>query len=314
MKTTTATVAAITAVSVRGMRSSVSGLMLFQLKVPCATMIITATNAAMGIWATSPPSARISTRRKTPEAKVDSRVRPPERWLIIDWPIMAQPAIPPRNPVATLAMPWPRDSTILVGVAVGQVVEELRGEQRFEQADECQCDRDRQQDSQCCEGERHVGQRHEGQRTGQVTHVAHRGQLELHRDRGAGEYDDRDERRRHRSGEARKAVDDDESDGDEGQVQTDLAAIDTVVGQEDVRDLCHEDENRQRVHEPEHHRARNEPHERTDAEVAETDLDHAGENGGGEQVPDAVLVHEGHEHQRHRAGCGRDHSGASADE
>ena len=51
--------------------------------------------------------------RNSPAESVDSRVRPPDFTLIIDWPIMAQPAMPPRKPVATLAMPWPRDSRSL---------------------------------------------------------------------------------------------------------------------------------------------------------------------------------------------------------
>jgi hypothetical protein len=29
---------------------------------------------------------------------------------MIDWPIMAQPAMPPMNPVAVLARPWPTHS------------------------------------------------------------------------------------------------------------------------------------------------------------------------------------------------------------
>lgn len=47
--------------------------------------------------------------------KVDSRVRAPEtRTLIIVWPIMAQPPMPPKKPVTMLATPWPTDSRVLL--------------------------------------------------------------------------------------------------------------------------------------------------------------------------------------------------------
>lgn len=36
---------------------------------------------------------------------VESRVRPPDFTLMIDWPIMAQPAMPPSMPAAMLATP-----------------------------------------------------------------------------------------------------------------------------------------------------------------------------------------------------------------
>ena len=106
--TTIATVTTITAVSLLGERRRWLGLMLFQSKVLTATMIMTATSAAMGMAATRSPKARMPTMRKMPAARVESRVRPPDFTLIMDWPIMAQPAMPPRKPVATFAMPWPR--------------------------------------------------------------------------------------------------------------------------------------------------------------------------------------------------------------
>ena len=76
-------------------------------------MIMTATRAAIGMAATRSPNTRIPTMRKMPAARVESRVRPPDFTLIMDWPIMAQPAMPPMKPVATLAMPWPVDSRSL---------------------------------------------------------------------------------------------------------------------------------------------------------------------------------------------------------
>jgi hypothetical protein len=53
------------------------------------------------------------TIRKTPARKVEIRVRAPFLTLIIVWPIIAQPPMPPKNPVTTLAMPCPIDSRVL---------------------------------------------------------------------------------------------------------------------------------------------------------------------------------------------------------
>ena len=90
-----------------------------QSKVPTDTMIITATRAAIGIIATQSCSTRIRNSRNRPAHRVDRRPRAPLVTLMIDWPIMAQPAMPPNSPAATLAMPWPRVSRSLSdGVSV----------------------------------------------------------------------------------------------------------------------------------------------------------------------------------------------------
>ena len=78
-----------------------------QEKVPIETMIITATSAAIGMIATSDPSTSSRNSRNTPETMVESRVSPPDFTLMTDWPIIAQPPMPPRKPVKKLAMPWP---------------------------------------------------------------------------------------------------------------------------------------------------------------------------------------------------------------
>jgi hypothetical protein len=44
---------------------------------------------------------------------VDKRVRPPDFTLMTDWPIIAQPAMPPKSPETMLATPWPRASRFL---------------------------------------------------------------------------------------------------------------------------------------------------------------------------------------------------------
>ena len=57
--------------------------------------------------------------RKNPARKVESRVRAPFLTLIMVWPIIAQPPMPPKNPVTMLATPWPMDSRVLLeGVSV----------------------------------------------------------------------------------------------------------------------------------------------------------------------------------------------------
>ena len=105
MATVTATVEAMTRVSLRGIRRSVESRMLCQSNVPTDTMIMTATSAAIGMRATTSPSTTTRTSRNVPARNVDSRVRAPAPTLIIVWPIMAQPPMPPRKPVTTFATP-----------------------------------------------------------------------------------------------------------------------------------------------------------------------------------------------------------------
>lgn len=96
------------------MRLSVLGAMECQSKVAKATITMTATRAAMGMSETIGPNRTHSTIRKEPARKVDRRVRAPDtRTLIMVWPIMAQPPMPPKKPVTMLAMPWPTDSRVL---------------------------------------------------------------------------------------------------------------------------------------------------------------------------------------------------------
>jgi hypothetical protein len=64
--------------------------------------------------------------------KVDSRPRPPDFTLMIDWPIMAQPAMPPMKPVAVLAMPWPTHSWLRFDVVSVRSSTMVLGHQRFQ--------------------------------------------------------------------------------------------------------------------------------------------------------------------------------------
>ena len=88
--------------------------MLCQSKVPTETMIMTATSAAIGMSATTSPRPTTRMSRKTPARKVEMRVRAPDALtLIIVWPIIAQPPMPPKKPVMMLAAPWPQASRVL---------------------------------------------------------------------------------------------------------------------------------------------------------------------------------------------------------
>ena len=90
-----------------GIRLSVAGRMLCQSKVATETTIITATSAAMGMIATtSPRDEDRGSAGMTPARKVEIRVRAPEAFtLIIVWPIMAQPPMPPKTPDRSSATP-----------------------------------------------------------------------------------------------------------------------------------------------------------------------------------------------------------------
>ncbi len=112
-----------------------------------------------------------------------------------------------------------------------------------------------------------------GKRSGQVAHVADRGEPEIEHDRADCEEHDGNQRRRNDRRQSWQAVDDGEAHSDEQQVQPELARVGVVTVEQDVRHLCEKDQDRQRIHEPGHHRTRDEPHEFTDAEVAETHLE-----------------------------------------
>ena len=69
--------------------------------------LVISCGAAIGIIPTQSPSTTTRNSRVIPAKKQESRPRPPERTLITDCPIMAQPAMPPMKPVAKLATPCP---------------------------------------------------------------------------------------------------------------------------------------------------------------------------------------------------------------
>ena len=244
--------------------------------------------------------------RNTPAARVDSRVRPPDFTLIIDWPIMAQPAMPPRNPVATLAMPWPRDSRSL-----SERVSVMSSMSWAVSSDSSSPTKARVKAygamiERVSRPKGTSGSRQERERVGQGAHVADGGDVDAEQRAADAEHDDGDERRGDGGGEAGEADDDGDAEGDHG--------VDGDALADEVVELGEEDQDRQGVDEADHHRAGDEAHQPADAEGAEGDLDDAGEDRGGEQVLDAVVLDQRDDDQRHGAGGGGDHGGPAAGE
>jgi hypothetical protein len=112
------------------------------------------------------------------------------------------------------------------------------------------------------------------------------------------------EGRRDRLRDVRQAVDDGEADGGH---QVDRRALADELGH-----LRQEDEDRERVDEAGHHGPRDEAHQIAEPHDAGDDLEDPGQDGGGEQVADAVLLHERDHQERHGARRRRDHRRASA--
>ena len=81
--------------------------------VPSTTINITPTSAATGIISIRDEPTKMNANKNNAAAMPDVRPRPPELMLIILCPIMAQPPMPPKKPVATLATPWPTHSLLL---------------------------------------------------------------------------------------------------------------------------------------------------------------------------------------------------------
>ena len=112
--TTTATVATMTRVSLLGIRRRVAGRTLCQSKVPTETMIMTATRAAIGM--TADDVAEADDEDEQEDAGQEGRdpgAGAGAFTLIMVWPIMAQPPMPPKKPVTMLATPWPQASRVL---------------------------------------------------------------------------------------------------------------------------------------------------------------------------------------------------------
>jgi hypothetical protein len=79
-----------------------------------------------------------------------------------------------------------------------------------------------------------------------------------------------------------------------------------------LRQLRHEDEDRQRVDEARNHGARHETHQGAEVDKAGDDLQHAGEDTRRQQVLQPVLLHQRHHDQRHGTGRGGNHARPAA--
>mmetsp|Transcript_21181 Transcript_21181/g.72165 ORF Transcript_21181/g.72165 Transcript_21181/m.72165 type:complete len:398 (+) Transcript_21181:359-1552(+) len=108
-----ATVAAVTTATTT---PSVLGMRPRRLKVPLSKMSRTRdhmvpTSAASGTASMAPEKATTKRRRNAAQLRPERRVLPPALTLIMLWPIMTHPPMPPVSPVATFARPWPTHST-----------------------------------------------------------------------------------------------------------------------------------------------------------------------------------------------------------
>src|SRR5699024_9142071 len=110
--TTTATVTSITAASLLG--AFTTYLNDGQSNLPMHTIIIIHAITGISFYTTRPPSTLIKNIRNELSTNVDSRALTSDFTLIIDCPIIAHPAIPPKNPVIVLAIPWPLASLFLL--------------------------------------------------------------------------------------------------------------------------------------------------------------------------------------------------------
>ena len=80
-------------------------LRLDQANVFITTINITPTSAAIGIISIAGERNNINASRANAATIPDNRPLPPEFTLIMDWPIIAQPPIPPKKPFTTFASP-----------------------------------------------------------------------------------------------------------------------------------------------------------------------------------------------------------------
>ena len=191
-------------------------------------------------------------------------------------------------------------------MGVGDVVDELGGQQRLQQAHQRHGERVRGDDLQCVEGQGHV--RHEQRRQGvrQVALVTDVGDGERGQDGEPGQGHDGDQRRGDDLGDPGEAEHDGETNRDH--------RVDQERHVDHVGHLGEKDQNGQGIDEAHHHRARDEPHQLGHPTQAQGDLKDTAEHDGGDQVVVAVLAHDRGDHQGDGTGRGRDHRGPATEE
>ena len=119
-----------------------------------------------------PGSGTAGTRRRR---RSTARPRPPDFTLMTDWPIMAQPAMPPKKPVTMLAMPWPDALAVLVARGCRSCRRRSWPSSAIPAGPTTAMAAEYgQDDQQRVEVERHVGQQEDRERRRQLAHVADR--------------------------------------------------------------------------------------------------------------------------------------------
>ena len=194
----------------------------------------------------------------------------------------------------------------LVRVGVGDVVDQLGGQQGLQQPDERHRDGVGGDDLERVQGERDVGEEQRREAVGQLALVADVRHVDRRQERERGEDDDGDQRRGDHLRDARQADHDGDADGDH--------RVDQPRHVDHVRDLRQEDQDRQGVDESDHDLAGDEAHQSCHADEAEDDLQDTGEDDGGDEVVQAVVLRHGCDDQGDGAGGGGDHGGAAAEE
>jgi len=137
-----------------------------------------------------------------------------------------------------------------------------------------------------------------------LAHVAYGADVETKEDRHGSQHDNGDQRRWHGFGDVGEAVDDAQPGRRHG--------VDVPCHVGEFRQLGHEDQDGQRIDEAGDDGARDEAHQRAELEPACEDLQHPSQNGGGQQVLQAMIFDQCDHEQRHCACGSRHHAGATA--
>ena len=187
---------------------------------------------------------------------------------------------------------------VLGAGAVGEVVEDVLGEEGLHQAHQ----RDRQcrgQDQpQGLQVEWHLGQAQLRQAFREGAEAGHRGDLEPQLNGESGGDQDGHQGRGYGGGEPRQQIDDRQGERHQAPHHWQLTSDQRhLLGmkhiQAQLRQLRQEDEDCQRIHEARHHWLGHEAHLVSQAQVTPGDLKQARENSGGKQILKAQALAEG---------------------
>ena len=191
-------------------------------------------------------------------------------------------------------------------MGVRDVIDQLGGQQGLQQTHQRHGQREGEDDPQGLQGPRDIRDQQRGQRIGQLALIADGRDRDRREDRDYGQHHDSHQRRGDDLGEFGEQEDDEQA----GRRQR----VDRPghIGQ--MRDLRGEDQDRQSVDEPDHDRARDEPHQLGHADQPEHHLDQSAQDHRGDQVVEAVFTADRGDDQSDGAGGRRDHGGPSAEE